>query len=141
MPMYNVHVYGTCRVKVFNVNAANQHEATQKAYDAAVPEFNDLLSDCPGDDAPPMGDCEALFAGYADDITGYLVDEVGDTEHVNSRDYDAEGNPLPPIGTLEAAADLLRKLKEWHDFMGGFEADVWREVEKAIGVAQPVEAE
>lgn len=35
-------------------------------------------------------------ADYAEEIMGFMVDEVGDDEHINSRSYDAHGNVEKP---------------------------------------------
>jgi hypothetical protein len=94
MPLYNVHVYGICRVKVFNVEAESQQEATQLGYDEAVRVFNSLpIEESRGENLQP-DECEAFFAGYSDDIEGFLVDEVGDEEYANSQDYDKQGRPI-----------------------------------------------
>jgi hypothetical protein len=137
MPNYNVHVYGICRVKVFNVNAANQHDATQKAYDAAVPVFQELPEDCPGDDSPPMGDCDAVFAGYSEEINGFLVDEQGDDQYVNSRDYDAQGQPLNSKADekqtdAKCASELYREITK----KAAQHADDCGEWEKEVGDLQ-----
>jgi hypothetical protein len=85
---YNVHVYGIVRVKVFNVEAENQEAATQLAYAMAVPVLEGMPEDCQAGDLEG-GECVAEFAGYSDEVIGFLVDEVGDTEYAHSRDYTA----------------------------------------------------
>jgi hypothetical protein len=95
MPKYHVHVYATCRVKVWNVEAESQQAATQLAYDAAV-ELLGMIPDSTSEE-PPRGECIPEFAGYAEEVTSFLVDEDGDTEYANSQVYDGLGNPMPPV--------------------------------------------
>jgi len=68
MPKYHVHVYLVVKELVCDIEADSQPAACVEA------ERVMLL------DPPP---------NYADDITGFLVDEDGDTEHRRSASYDA----------------------------------------------------
>jgi hypothetical protein len=71
---YRVHVYGTFHAP-FDVEA-DSHEAAMKAAESlAVPQFDN-------------GTVRGLE--YADEISGFLVDENGDEEHERSRTYNAE---------------------------------------------------
>ena len=76
---YNVHVYLVVRVLVPDVEADSQAEACEKAEEAW--DWVHLLRSY-GDDFGPEVE-------YADEITGFLVDEDGDTEHQRSASYDA----------------------------------------------------
>lgn len=90
MAKHDVHIYVTCRVKVLNVEAANHQEAMEKAEAAA--SFYSLLPDETSDHKNrPTTDCAIESGGYAEEVTGFLVDEVGDTEYEKSRFYDADG--------------------------------------------------
>lgn len=72
---YRVHCYVTVRVPI-DVDA-DTHEAAMKA-------ATDLL---PND----MRDWQD--AEYAEEITGFLVDEDGDFEYAKTRAYDRDGKP------------------------------------------------
>lgn len=84
MPKYHVHLYPIVCVTVRDVEAESQVEAIKKAEE--------------------LVDLDGLFAGlggphvasmqYADDISGFLVDEDGDTEHERSTCYDKEYRPV-----------------------------------------------
>jgi hypothetical protein len=72
MTKYHVHVYPVVRVLVPDIEVDSPEEACQKAEQAL--------------------DLDHLFqpgVEYADDIDGFLVDEVGDTEHQRLTWYDA----------------------------------------------------
>ncbi len=71
---YTVHLYPIVMVKVEGVEAESQVEAIKKA--------------------EMQTDLNALFAGYADDIDCFHVDEEGDTEYANSQWYDKNYLPL-----------------------------------------------
>jgi len=79
---YDVHIYATVRVKVCGVEADSQAEAIKKA--EAQTDLYDTLGE------PGHG------TEYAEEITGFLVDEDGDTEYHNTRYYDEKGNPTQP---------------------------------------------
>jgi hypothetical protein len=60
---YDVHIYATVRVKVCGVEANSQKEAIAKAEEQT--DLYETIGNCPG-------------ADYAEEITGFLVDEEGD---------------------------------------------------------------
>jgi hypothetical protein len=68
---YDVHIFAVVRVTVGSVEAQTQKAAIRKAVDST--------------------DLYEIFAGentdYAEEITSYLVDEVGDEGHRNTRCY------------------------------------------------------
>lgn len=73
---YNVHLYATVMVTTKGVEASNQIEAIKNVCDQIEPTLHALLDD-------PHHDVV-----YVEDITGFLVDEVGDEEFKNSHHYD-----------------------------------------------------
>jgi hypothetical protein len=66
---YDVHLYVTVRVKVPDIEAANQLEAIEVAESRFFEDCNQL----------------ARQGEYADEITAALVDEQGDRDYENSR--------------------------------------------------------
>jgi hypothetical protein len=68
MPKYDVHVYLVVKELVCDIEADSQAEACTEA-ERVINLF------------PPLN--------YADEITGFLVDEDGDDEHARSACYDA----------------------------------------------------
>lgn len=72
---YNVHLYPIMRVTFQGVEADSQEEAIKKAEE----EFDGyaLASHHGG-------------VAYAEDMDGFCVDEVGDTEYTNSKWYDKD---------------------------------------------------
>jgi hypothetical protein len=72
---YRVHIYATYR-DVVRVEAENHDQAMRKAVEKWRPSGHD---------------CDAFE--FADEITGYLVDEVGDDEYERSRAYDGNFQP------------------------------------------------
>ena len=91
-----VHIYHTFRSK-FAVDADTQTEAIAKAT-AMFEKQGDRLS-IVGMVTPSMSveTHAGVGEGYllsedAEELLGYLVDEVGDDEHANSTSYDMAGN-------------------------------------------------
>ena len=83
MMKYRVHVYAVVRVPV-EVEAESQLDAIHLAQNSR--NWNQELD---------AGDHE-----YADEIVGYLVDEDGDPEYLNSKTYDTTNPPSTPTGQL-----------------------------------------
>lgn len=79
-PTHFVHVYATIRVKVA-VRSANHREAMAQADRSLFANGFGirLIPTCAG----------AIEADYAEEVTGYLVDEIGDPGHDRSETYDA----------------------------------------------------
>lgn len=75
---YTVHLFPVVRLKVPNVEAPSQTEAVAQAL-AERQDLEILLH------RPACG------FDYADEISHFLVDEVGDEEHQNSQFYEADG--------------------------------------------------
>lgn len=73
MPKYNVHMYCVYRVKYINIEAKNELEACKKV--------DEELSSYPPD-------YSASEFEFADEVTGFLVDVVGDEEYTQSCSYD-----------------------------------------------------
>ena len=73
MPRYDVHIYPIFTALVQDIEADSPEEACKKA-DLAV---NFATFDQPGFE-------------YADDIDGFLVDVVGDADHLNSTSHDGD---------------------------------------------------
>lgn len=90
MNQYYVHVYHVVRTKI-SIEAENHVDAMKKA-DEFIP--NIVRSNIPFE-------AESQFQGHgtihhtesAEEVTGYLVDEVGDTEYQNTRSYDDDYSP------------------------------------------------
>ena len=78
---YEVHIYAIVRVKVVDVEAESQQEAIRNAEARC-----DLYALFQQNDREPNTE-------YAEDIDGFLVDEVGDEEHEHSRWYDKHAIP------------------------------------------------
>jgi hypothetical protein len=72
MTKYHVHVYPVFRVLVRDIEADSPEDACQKA-ETSINWY----------------DLDEYHPEYADEITGFLVDEDGDTEHERSTRYDA----------------------------------------------------
>jgi len=89
---HNVHFYVTVRVVVEDVEADSQREAIDEAEKILLPKLNHGMLDS--------------YSGhpteYADEVIGYLVDEQGDEEYLQTRAYDQNKNPgklSPTTGT------------------------------------------
>ena len=91
MKKHNVHVYVTCRIKVCGIEAEDHAEAIAKADEhlAEIPGgIYSVFPDMAYPNAPE--DCATVTCqngGFADEITGYLVDEENDPEHERSKEY------------------------------------------------------
>jgi hypothetical protein len=81
---YDVHIFAVVRVKIAGVDAESQTEAIVNAEDSV-----DLyrLFENPGAFGVEATD-------FADEITHYLVDEVGDSTYERSRFYEADGKTV-----------------------------------------------
>ena len=77
-PTHFVHVYATIRVKMA-VSAKDHHEAILAA-DSALFAKGFRVRLIPSAEG-------ALEADYAEEVTGYLVDEAGDPEFLRSANY------------------------------------------------------
>ena len=73
---YSVHLFPIVRVKISDIEASSQAEAIKAA--------KELWITAKGGPKPK----------YAHEISHFLVDEVGDDEHLNSKFYDADGKTL-----------------------------------------------
>lgn len=80
MPKHDVFVYMTYFAKIPNVEAENQIAAIEKAVADFDPDKH--LKILPTSGSP------AVYAEYADELTGALVDEVGDEDHLESCAYE-----------------------------------------------------
>ena len=79
---YNVHIYAVVRIKACGVKATSYEEAITKANDQV--DINTLLRrENPGHGASEMESAE--------EMDGYLVDVVGDTEFRLSKHFKADG--------------------------------------------------
>jgi hypothetical protein len=83
-----VHVYATIRVKV--AVDANNHDEAMRLADHLLFEKEKSL----GVRLIPTTEA-VLDAEYAEEVTGYLVDEHDDPEYARSRFYDAD-HSVPP---------------------------------------------
>jgi len=86
MPKYHVHLYPIIRVTVRNVEAEDQVAAIKKAEELVG--MGQLFAGLP----MPHRDVDSME--YADELSGVLVDEDGDTEHQKSTWYDSEYGPM-----------------------------------------------
>lgn len=80
---YNVHIYAVVRIKYVNVEAGTMEDAIKNALDMADLE-RDWRTASPD------------YAEFADDVTGYLVDEVGDDEFEHTVAFDQNMIPYKP---------------------------------------------
>jgi hypothetical protein len=87
---YQVHIYATVRVKTEPIEANSQLEAMQKADELNLHEIFDRA-------ITRKFDPEIEHIEYAEEITGYMVDNVGDEEFAGSRFYDANKEPESPL--------------------------------------------
>ncbi len=83
---YRVHLYVTIRFVLEGVEAASQLEAIEKAEKEILTDLN-------------QGRMNLYEHEYADEVTGYLVDEEGDEEFLNTVSYDQDKKPItaPPV--------------------------------------------
>jgi hypothetical protein len=95
MNRHFVHIYATVRVKIA-VDGCADHAAAIDAADNLLSEHKHRLFDRTFRDeralsAPTRPDVQLIYAEADDEATGYLVDEAGDDELANSRDYGPDG--------------------------------------------------
>lgn len=134
MKRHFVHIYHTVRSK-FAVDAENHADAIAKA-DAMFPDSSIVRFGVPGlvNPAMDLSVHQQVGTGYlcsedAEERMGYLVDEVGDTEYVNTRNYGADGEPLQsrdgPISLVGPERDtVLAALRLWQR-LGGANSEEW----------------
>ena len=89
---YDVHIYATVRVKVCGVEANSQKEAIAKAEEQT--DLYETIGNCPG-------------ADYAEEITGFLVDQEGDEEYRHTRSYNANKNQHRPRRMARTAEEKM----------------------------------
>ena len=82
MPKYNVHLYVTERITYENIEEESQSEAVKSVVDNFDPS--------------DLGRAE-----WAEEISGAMVDTVGDNEYTETREFDADGQVV--IHTKEEA--------------------------------------
>lgn len=90
MPQYFVHIYHVVRTKV-SIEAEDQIDAMKKA-DEFIPNIESSNISL---------EAESQFQGHgtihhtesAEEVVGYLVDEVGDEEYSKSASYDVDYKP------------------------------------------------
>lgn len=85
---YNVHIYPVVRVRVDGVEAGSQQEAIDKA-ERGVDLYGLLLRDNPI--KQHTDEYEVAVVEYADNIDGFVVDEVSDEEYRHTGHYDKHG--------------------------------------------------
>ncbi len=85
---YNVSIFAIVRVKVVDVEADNQKGAIEEA-EKSIDLYSMFVR---------IGDDKVEYVEYADDIDGFVVDEVGDEEYAKSGHYDKHGELLSTEG-------------------------------------------
>lgn len=143
---FDVHAYVTCRVKVWNIEASSAEHAMQVVEEQADINYHDLLPDRSSHDRPDWDRPVVEFAGYADEVTSYLVDEVGDETYERSQHCD-----LPSPSRIEQ--DLKRALQALVNFnnadpdlylgdddgtLGRIMSEAQRALDEAAGKQEPV---
>src|SRR3546814_7200975 len=98
-PTHCVHVYSTGRVRL-GVTAHCQNEAMKEA--------DRLLFDNGFGVRLIPGAAGVLEADYAEEVSGYLVDEAGDHEYHRSRVYAADGEPVSLNITRGAVLNMTK---------------------------------
>jgi hypothetical protein len=97
--LFDVHLFAVVRLKVSGVPAPTMTDAIPAALER-IP-------------APSLyGRFSSPDTEYAEEISHYLVDVVGDTEFAQSRFFDSAEDPL---------VQFVRELVAWHD--GGRDTD------------------
>ena len=89
--VFDVHLFPVVRLKISGVQAASHVEAIERALEQVEPELE--------------GRCARAGVEYAEEISHYLVDVVGDPDFSQSRFYAAE-DPL---------LAFLRRLVAWEE--------------------------
>ena len=108
--LYDVHLFPVVRIKVSGIAATSHREAIEKACVATVPELYQRFETKDGD--------------FAEEISHFLVDVVGDEQFECSRSYYSQAEPL---------ITNLARLITWHD--KGADSD---ELERIIADARDV---
>lgn len=93
MTQFHVHIYHVVRTKV-SIEAEDQVDAMKKA-DEFIPDLGSANTNV-------SFEAEHLFQGHgtvhhtenAEEVVGYLVDEVGDEEFERTVSYDADYKPV-----------------------------------------------
>jgi len=116
MNKYDVHIYAVTRVKVAGVEAARQKQAIVKAEKKV--DLHSVL------DGGAFGlNIESIE--YAEEIVGFMVDEVGDEFYTKSNQYDGDGElkytnvPLPRfvVPSSNVNKELLDALKKANRYL------------------------
>ena len=81
---YDVHIFAVVRVKVAGIDAESQIEAIHNAEGSV--DLYTLFS--------KPGSVSVEITEFADGISHYLVDEVGDLTYKRSRFYEADGETV-----------------------------------------------
>jgi len=84
-PTHYVHVYATVRTKV--AVRAESHDVAMKLADRLLFDDGFAVRLIPAAVA-------VVDADYAEEVTGYLVDEAGDPDFLRSRTYDPDYKPV-----------------------------------------------
>jgi hypothetical protein len=90
-----VHIYASVRVKIA-VDADSHAEAIAAATDHFSSSGHALLNRYVRDERQVTETPQVVHTEYADDISGYLVDEAGDDDFQRTRNYEANGEPVGP---------------------------------------------
>lgn len=90
--IYDVTIYATVRVKVEGITGVKDHaEAMERAQRDA--DLDKLLA---RDIGRRVNGATIAYTAYAEEITGFLIDEQGDIDYERSRCYDGDGDPSLP---------------------------------------------
>lgn len=109
---YNVLAFVTCCIKVHGVEADSPREAAAIGGDIAAANGHRVfdVEHCPPFDSDGH---EIEPYGFDDDVTDYLVDEVGDEENEHSRRFWDHASPTARLGA--ALSRLLESPDLNHD--------------------------
>lgn len=101
MNKYNVHLYAIVRIKAVDIEAESQTEAINKASEHIHKVGGDDLRYLLGYLPPnPLRGIESVE--YAEEIDGFLVDEVGDKDFAKSQWYTGDGKTIKPLSAKES---------------------------------------
>lgn len=90
MPNYNVHVFAVVRVKVAEIEAGSQTEAIEKAQQTDFRGLFDREGRMWGRDLE--GNSVVITqTEYAEELTHFHVDEIGDEDYAKSQWYCSDG--------------------------------------------------
>lgn len=107
---FHVHAYVVARIKVAGITAASPIEACQKADEVYGDEVNDLLRrtliNLPIEKQGELDNAIVEVEG-AEEVVGYLVDVVGDSDYANSVNVEPDFT-ITPSG--ESRDGLLRDM-------------------------------